>query len=47
MAKVELKQPVVDEIKGVLEGAAGAVIVDYRGLTVAVSYTHLTLPTIA
>ena len=34
MAKVELKQPVVDEIKGVLEGAAGAVIVDYRGLTV-------------
>ena len=34
MAKVELKQPVVDEIKGVLEGAVGAVIVDYRGLTV-------------
>ena len=34
MAKVELKQPIVDEIKGVLEGAAGAVIVDYRGLTV-------------
>ena len=30
MAKVELKQPVVDEIKGVLEGAAGAVIVDDR-----------------
>ena len=34
MAKVELKQPVVDEIKAMLEGAAGAVIVDYRGLTV-------------
>ena len=34
MAKVELKQPVVDEIKGVLDGAQGAVIVDYRGLTV-------------
>lgn len=34
MAKVELKQPVVDEIKGVLEGAVGAVIVDYRGMTV-------------
>ena len=28
MAKVELKQPVVDEIKAMLEGAAGAVIVD-------------------
>ena len=34
MAKVELKQPIVDEIKGVLDGAKGAVIVDYRGLTV-------------
>ena len=34
MAKVELKQPVVDEIKAMLDGAAGAVIVDYRGLTV-------------
>ena len=33
MAKVELKQPVVDAIKAMLEGAAGAVIVDYRGLT--------------
>ena len=32
--KVELKQPIVDEIKGVLDGAKGAVIVDYRGLTV-------------
>lgn len=35
MAKVELKQPVVDEIKGVLDGAETAVVVDYRGLTVA------------
>ena len=34
MAKVELKQPVVDEIKALLDGAAGAVVVDYRGLTV-------------
>lgn len=34
MAKVELKQPVVDEIKAMLDGVAGAVIVDYRGLTV-------------
>ena len=46
MAKVELKQPVVDEIKELLDGAETAVVVDYRGLTVApVSYTHLTLPT--
>ncbi len=34
MAKVELKQPVVDEIKSALDGAKGAVLVDYRGLTV-------------
>ena len=34
MAKVELKQPVVEEIKSVLDGAQGAVLVDYRGLTV-------------
>ena len=34
MAKVELKQPIVDEIKAMLDGAAGAVLVDYRGLTV-------------
>ncbi len=34
MAKVELKQPVVDEIVGVLDGAQTAVLVDYRGLTV-------------
>lgn len=34
MAKVELKQPIVDEIKELLDGAVCAVIVDYRGLTV-------------
>ncbi|MGN0329591.1 MAG: 50S ribosomal protein L10, partial [Lachnospira sp.] len=34
MAKVELKQPIVDEIKAALEGAQGLVVVDYRGLTV-------------
>ena len=34
MAKVELKQPIVDEIKSYLEGAQGVVVVDYRGLTV-------------
>ena len=34
MAKVELKQPIVDEIKGLLDGAQSAVLVDYRGLTV-------------
>ncbi len=35
MAKVELKQPVVQEIAGVLDGAQTAVLVDHRGLTVA------------
>ena len=35
MAKVELKKPVVDEIAELLNGAATAVVVDYRGLTVA------------
>ena len=34
MAKVELKQPVVAEISELLNGAASAVGVDYRGLTV-------------
>ena len=33
MAKVELKQPIVDEISNYLNGAAGVVLVDYRGLT--------------
>lgn len=35
MAKVELKQPVVSEIKELLDGAETAVVVDYRGITVA------------
>ena len=35
MAKVELNQPIVAEISELLNGAASAVVVDYRGLTVA------------
>ena len=35
MAKVELKKPVVEEISELPNGAATAVVVDYRGLTVA------------
>ena len=35
MAKVELKKPVVEEISELLNGAATAVVVDNRGLTVA------------
>ncbi|WP_455721744.1 50S ribosomal protein L10 [Agathobacter sp.] len=35
MAKVELKQPIVDEISGVISGAQSVVVVDYRGLTVS------------
>jgi len=35
MAKVELKQPIVEEIKGYVSTAKAAVLVDYRGLTVA------------
>lgn len=35
MAKVELKQPVVEEIKGYVGDAKSVVLVDYRGLTVA------------
>ena len=34
MAKVELKKPIVEEIKEALDGAQAAVVVDYRGLTV-------------
>ena len=34
MAKVEIKQPIVDEVKGHVEKAQSAVLVDYRGLTV-------------
>ena len=35
MAKVEIKQPIVDEISSVINGAQSLVVVDYRGLTVA------------
>ena len=35
MAKVELKAPIIDEIKSHIDGAVGAVLADYRGLTVA------------
>ena len=34
MAKVELKQPIVEEISGYLKEAQSVVLVDYRGLTV-------------
>ena len=34
MAKVEIKQPIVDEIKAKIDGAATVVLVDYRGLKV-------------
>ena len=34
MAKVEIKQPIVDEIKGYAADAKAAVLVDYRGQTV-------------
>ncbi len=34
MAKVELKQPVVEEIKGHIKDAKTMIVVDYRGLTV-------------
>lgn len=34
MAKVELKQPIVEEIVSALTDAKAAVLVDYRGLTV-------------
>ncbi len=34
MAKVELKKPIIDEIKAYAADAKSAVIVDYRGLTV-------------
>ena len=35
MAKVELKQPIVDEISAAIKDAQSLVVVDYRGLTVA------------
>lgn len=34
MAKVEIKQPIVDEIKSYVKDAKAVVAVDYRGLTV-------------
>lgn len=34
MAKVELKQPIVEEISGYIKDAQSVVLVDYRGLTV-------------
>ncbi len=34
MAKIEIKQPIVDEIKSKIEGATTVVLVDYRGLNV-------------
>ena len=34
MAKVEIKQPIVDEIASNLEGALGGVLAEYKGLTV-------------
>lgn len=34
MAKVELKQPVIEEIAGQIKDAQAVVLVDYRGLTV-------------
>ncbi|MBR1572240.1 MAG: 50S ribosomal protein L10 [Lachnospiraceae bacterium] len=35
MAKVELKQPIIDEISANVKDAQSVVVVDYRGLTVA------------
>ena len=35
MAKVEVKAPIIEEIKGYVEKASAVVLVDYRGLTVA------------
>ena len=35
MAKIELKQPIIQEISDTLKDAASLVVVDYRGLTVA------------
>ena len=38
MAKVELKQPVVEEISAGIKDAQSVVLVDYRGLTVEQIY---------
>jgi large subunit ribosomal protein L10 len=34
MAKIELKQPIVEEIKGLIENAQTAVVLNYSGVTV-------------
>ena len=34
MAKIELKQPIVQEVAALLDGAQSAVLVNYRGITV-------------
>ena len=34
MAKIEAKQPIVQEIAGLLENAQSAVLVDYQGISV-------------
>ena len=39
MAKVELKQPIVQEISENIKDAQSVVVVDYRGLTVAGRYS--------
>jgi large subunit ribosomal protein L10 len=35
MPKIELKQPIIEEISATIKDAASVVVVDYRGLTVA------------
>ena len=35
MAKVELKQPIIEEISNCIKDAQGIVLVNYSGLTVA------------
>ena len=34
MAKIELKQPIVEEIKALIDGAQTAVVINYSGVTV-------------
>ncbi|MDR2888582.1 MAG: 50S ribosomal protein L10, partial [Lachnospiraceae bacterium] len=34
MAKVELKQPIIEEISAGIKDAQSVILVDYRGLTV-------------
>ena len=35
MAKIELKQPIVEEISASIKDAASVVVIDYKGITVA------------